>query len=206
MRHATPDDHPGTDGPSLSRAVLVRRALAAAGVVGGGAAVALVADEAGTAPSPDRDLRILRFLLGLEQVQQQFYEQAVAAAALNGELRRFADIVARHEREHVRTLEQVVGPSSSPPTVRPGDAIRDPQAFAATALTLEEATAAAYIGQGAHLTTERITTAARIVSVEARHAAWIRDILGRLPAPDAADPALRPAQATDRIERLGIVE
>ena len=59
----------------------------------------------------------------------------------------------------------------------------------AAAIQLEEATAAAYIGQGANLTSAAMRDAARIVAVEARHAAWIRDLAGADPAPRAADAA-----------------
>jgi hypothetical protein len=39
-----------------------------------------------------------------------------------------------------------------------------------------------------------MATVATLVSVEARQAAWLRDLAGVSPAPRAADPA-RPAQA-----------
>jgi hypothetical protein len=44
------------------------------------------------------------------------------------------------------------------------------------------------------------------VSVEARQAAWVRDILGRNPAPTAFTPTLTPAQTTARLRKLGFVK
>jgi hypothetical protein len=173
-------------------------------VAAGGTAVLLL-EDAGTAASPRRDSTIFRFLLELEYIQEAFYAEARRAGALDGELLRFAEIVGRHEREHVAAVEQIVGPGRERPTLQFGDSVRSPEAFAAAALTLEETTAAAYIVQGASLTAGRMTTAARIVSVEARHAAWMRDMEGRLPAPNAADPAKTAKQAMAAIERTGFV-
>ena len=60
------------------------------------------------------------------------------------------------------------------------------------AIDLEELTLAAYIGQGANLTRDAVGGLARLVSVEARQAAWLRDIAGEMPAPHVADPARSP--------------
>ena len=64
----------------------------------------------------------------------------------------------------------------------------DPKRFARTAIRLEELGLAAYNGAATSLTPDALADAARIVSVEARHAAWIRDIAGANPAPRAAEP------------------
>ena len=53
---------------------------------------------------------------------------------------------------------------------------------------------AALDGQAAGLTKPSLAAVATIVSVEARHAAWIRDLLGELPAPSAANPSQTAAQ------------
>jgi hypothetical protein len=70
---------------------------------------------------------------------------------------------------------------------------------------LEETGTAAYIGQGANLTSPVAVTAGRIASVEARHTAWITNILGRHPAPHAADRALNQQQVTRKIDATGFV-
>ena len=44
---------------------------------------------------------------------------------------------------------------------------------------------------------------ARIVSVESRHAAWIRDLRGMNPAPDAAEPAIEAQRVIDTLKGSG---
>lgn len=191
-----------------SRRDVLAKAFAAAGAVGlAGALGGSLADTALSAPSPAQDLRILNFLLELEYLQQAFYEEAREADALSGERLRFARVVGNHEREHVASLRRVLGSEArSKPAFRFGEAVRNDAKFTAGALTIEETAAAAYIGQAANLTAKRIPTVARIVPVEARHAAWIRDMADRLPAPSAFDPAKSSAQVSKTLERTGFVE
>jgi hypothetical protein len=42
------------------------------------------------------------------------------------------------------------------------------------------------------------------VSVEARHAAWIRSIAGEPPAPDATDTPMSAAEVREGLERIGL--
>jgi hypothetical protein len=190
-----------------SRGDVLVRALAAAGAVGlSGVLVGSLAGSAASAPSPAQDARILNYLLVLEYLQEAFYEEAQAAGALEGELRRFAAVVGDHEREHVSSLRAVLGSDArAKPEFSFGDAVRNERRFAAAAVTLEETAAGAYIGQAANLTEKRITTIARIVPVEARHAAWIRAVINRSPAPNAADPARTQEQVERTLERTGFV-
>ena len=78
--------------------------------------------------------------------------------------------------------------------------------FAATARALEDLGVAALDGQAASLTKLSLASVATIVSVEARHAAWIRDLLGELPAPSASNPAQTAAQVRAAIRRTGFVK
>jgi hypothetical protein len=141
-------------------------------------------------PSRAQDVRILRFLLVLEEAQAAFYDAALRGGALRGDLLEFARTVSPQERQHVEFLRRRLG-SEAPPRPRFdfSEATSRAVRFQDTAIDLEEATAAAYIGQGASLTREAVLDAARIVAVEARHAAWIRDVAGTDPAPRAADVA-----------------
>jgi hypothetical protein len=182
--------------------------VTAAGAVSlGGLVVGSLAGPAASAPSPAQDARILNYLLLLEYLQAGLYEAARTASVLTGELRRFAEIAGDHEREHVDALRAVLGgDAKSKPELQFGEAVENERRFAAAAVTLEETAAAAYIGQAASLTTKRITTVARIVPVEARHAAWIRAIVRREPAPHAADPPRTPQQVERTIKRTGFVK
>jgi hypothetical protein len=186
------------------RQLLARATFGAVAAAAAGALAGLAADAANSAPSPDQETRILNFLLLLEYVQQDLYSEALAAGKLTGELERFAQESSGHEREHVALLRTELGRQARErPTFRFGDALVRQGRFAAAALTLEETAVAAYIGQAANLTPERRQAVARIVSVEARHAAWIRDYVGRLPAPYAADRAKTARAAMETLERTG---
>jgi hypothetical protein len=193
------------EGPFSRRALLERAALAT-GAVGVATLAGAGPEPAASAPSPAQDRRILNFLLLLEYLQEGLYAEALSAGNLTGDLERFAQVAGAHEREHVTALQDELGTTArDKPTFRFGDALAREGRFAAAALTLEETAVAAYIGQAANLTAKRSVAVARIVAVEARHAAWIRDVVGRLPAPLAADRAKTPAAAMATIERTGFV-
>lgn len=180
--------------------------LAAAGLLLGGAAGAVTVEPAAGARSPGQDRRILQFLLQLEYLQAEFYSTAAAVGRLQGELREFAEVVGAHEREHVALLEKRLGRSARPkPRFDFGDATDNARRFARAARRLEETGVAAYIGQGANLTPRSIVSVSAITAVEARHAAWIADFLGRNPAPRAADKARTSKQVLAAIRRTGFL-
>jgi Ferritin-like domain len=62
-------------------------------------------------------------------------------------------------------------------------------------VSLEEAGLGVYNGQAVNLTPKTLAAAARVVSVEARHAAWARAIAGKDPAPLAVDVPVSVSQA-----------
>ena len=78
---------------------------------------------------------------------------------------------------------------------------------------LEDTGVAAYNGQGPRLRRKTLPTAASIVSVEARHAAWIRHIAGgpaydagkNYPAPVAFDPALSKKKVESAVAATGFI-
>jgi len=192
---------------AMSRGQLLTKAVVGAGAAGAAGVLATIAaDSASSAPSPGQDIRILNFLLLLEYLQQDLYSEALAAGNLSGELLRFARVAGGHEREHVAALRRELGGQArGKPAFRFGDALQREGRFAAAAVTLEETAVEAYIGQVANLTPKRREAVAPIISVEARHAAWIRDFVGRLPAPYAADRSKTAEAAMATIERTGFV-
>lgn len=160
---------------------------------------------AASAPSREQDERILNFALGLEELQAGFYANALEQGALTGEPLQFAEVVGEQERRHVAHLRDYLGAAARPePDLDLSGTAASEQAFLRTAHALEEAGVGAYIGQGANLTVQAVAAAAPIVSVEARHAAWIRDMLGLNPAPEAADPAQTVEQVRSSLERVGL--
>ena len=194
----------GDEAIRVERGRFLRDALlVGGGLVLGGTAGVLTGEPAAGAPSPRQDRRILRFLLQLEHLQAEFYSAAATRGRLRGELREFAEVVGAHEREHVTALEKLLGsPGASKPAFDFGDATDDARRFARTARQLEETGVAAYIGQGANLTSRSIVRVAAITAVEARHAAWIADFLGRDPAPRAADKARTTKQVLATVRRF----
>ncbi len=78
-----------------------------------------------------------------------------------------------------------------------------PSAFARAAARLEDAAVGAYNGQAGNVSTKVFAVAARIVCVEARHAAWVRSIEDRDPAPDATDRAWTEAEVRRRLAEIG---
>jgi hypothetical protein len=187
-----------------SRAELLKRSVLLGGVAltAGGLATGLA--RSGTGSLPARDERILNYVLRLERLKEAFYREAVEQGALVGELEQLAALLARHERRHVAFLSKHLGGRAEPAkTYGFGDATRDPDTFAATARKLEEAAVAAYIGQGANLSRALMVPFAQVTSVEARHAAWISDVLREDPAPRAADKAKTPEEVLKMIDSLG---
>jgi hypothetical protein len=191
-----------------SRRQALRAALGGAAIGGGALLGGWAAPQASLGkPSRAQDVRILSFLLVLEQAQAAFYDAALRSRALSGELLRFAQLVAPQEHDHVALLRRRLGGSARPaPRFEFRDATSSPARFRRAAIDLEEATAAAYIGQGASLTRDLVAEAAGIVAVEARHAAWIRDLAGALPAPRPADPARSPGDVLADLRTKGYLQ
>jgi rubrerythrin len=193
----------GRDGHAGTR----RAVLSAASLVAGGILVAGIGAPALGTGSKAGDVEILNFALQLEEMQASLYSQALRHAGLTGELAHYARVVGRHENQHVALLRQTLGSKAQPPpSFDFGDAVTDPDRFASSARALEDLAVAAFDGQAPGLMKPSLAALATIVSVEARHAAWIRDLTGELPAPAAVNPALSTAQATAAIRRTGFVQ
>jgi len=151
-------------------------------------------------------VRILNLVLLLEYVESAFYAEARARGALRGELREFVRVVGAHEQQHLSALKDALGSSArKEPRLRFGKATTDPDAFVAAAIELEDTSVAAYNGQATNLTKPTLAVAAKIVSVEARHAAWIRAIAGKPPAADATDPSLTQGQVQAALQKTGFL-
>jgi hypothetical protein len=190
-----------------SRRALLKVAIASSGgVVLGGVAVERMLGATTATPSARQDRQILNYALLLEYLQATFYAEALSQGRLKGELREFADVVGGHEQAHVAFLKKALGARARrKPAFHFGAATRNPQKFVITAQALEDAGVAAYNGQAANVTRPTLAAAINIVSVEGRHAAWIRDIAGVAPAPYAADAGAAPNEITAKLRSLGLV-
>jgi hypothetical protein len=202
MRDARGDIDSGT-----SRGGFFKKAFAAGGtLVIGGIAIGGLPALVTAAPGPAQDAKILNFALLLEYLEAEFYTQANSGPALRGEAREFARVVGAHERAHVAFLKKALGAKANPkPTFDFKGTTENQAQFLATARVLEDTGVAAYNGQGPNLTKPTLAAAASIVSVEARHAAWVRDILQQNPAPVAFDVAKTQKQIESAVGKTGFI-
>jgi hypothetical protein len=200
-----------------TRADFFRRGAAAGGaLLVGGVAFGGLPELALAKPSKSQDAAILNFALLLEYLESSFYVEAVDKGALSGETLTFAQTVRDHELAHVAFLKTALGAQAmAKPTFDFKDTTSDPDKFRATSIVLEDTGVSAYDGQGARLTKKTLAAAGTIVSVEARHAAWIRRIAGApgypgkpasYPAPAALNPALTMAQVQAAVQSTGFIQ
>jgi rubrerythrin len=196
------------DSDASSRADFVARAVVAGGALAaGGVLVAGLPRLAASAPSAAQDKKILNFALLLEYIEAGFYAEAFAKGKLRGELRDYVSIVRRHEEAHVAFLESALGKDArKKPTLSFGETTSDAAKFTAAAIALEETMIGAYNGQAANLTKPTLAVAAKIVSVEARHAGWIRAIAGENPAPNATDKPKTATEVQSALNRTGFLK
>jgi rubrerythrin len=140
------------------------------------------------------DVQILQFGLRFERLQATFYTQADelgTIARMVEAKRRWARTLGAHERAHVKIIKQVLGPDVEPrPFFSFGDAIESGDAFTRTAVAMEDLTVALLAGVAPAVQNRKLTAALfGLLTVEARHAAWARNIVGSNPAPEAMDKA-----------------
>jgi hypothetical protein len=131
---------------------------------------------------------ILNFALLLEELEAAFY----AAVIRSGKIRdrkelEYIRALGNHEAEHVKFLRSVLGKNATFQTRdlrfnRPGlnVLLRDRETILNTAVALEDTGVHAYNGAGPFIKNPTYLLAAgSIVSVEGRHAAGVRALLGR---------------------------
>ena len=193
-----------------TRASFLRKAgLGTGAILGGGAIAGALPALAGAASS--RDVSILNFALTLEYLEAAFYNEAIAKGSFSGELGTFARVVGRHENKHVSFLKGALGRSAvKKPKFNFKDTTTDEDKFKATAKALEDTGVSAYLGQVGRIQSKMILAAAgSILPIEARHAAWIRDIIGSgtdpSPAPSAFEGARTKAQVLRIVKATGFI-
>jgi hypothetical protein len=145
----------------------------------GGAFLGAIPSIASASTIPASDIAILNFALTLELLESAFYTEAVAKGALSdSDTVRFANVVSQHEADHVAFLKSVLGSQAvATPTFNFQGTTSNQAMFQATADALENTGVHAYLGQLPNIKNKTVLTGAgRILPIEARHAAWIRDI------------------------------
>jgi ferritin-like protein len=173
--------------PPQTRTRLLRAAIGgAAAIVTGLAAAAPGRAASGLSAN---DVGMLRFDLVLEYLQAGLYTEAERLGQLTPKTLAWSRVVGAHERAHAAAIRGILGKKAVPSpafdyrgvTTHEGDFIR-------TAVAFEELTAALLKWQAARLDSRPVIAAvATLHSVETRHAAWIRRIVGLRPAAHAFD-------------------
>jgi hypothetical protein len=191
-------DHLGTK-RELFRSVATKLGVLATTPV----VLAAVSTQAFSQGLPAQVIDILNFALTLEYLEDEFYRTALSSGFIPGQFTEVFSTISRHESEHVYTLTGALGGAA---VAKPRfdftargkypDIFSNFRTFALVSQTLEETGVAAYKGQAPKLTGggQLLTTALRIHSVEARHAAEVRRIRGVRPWNGAFDHPLSKAQ------------
>jgi hypothetical protein len=167
-----------------------RELLRAVPLTGALCAGLLTAGDAGAAPGLTKnDIAILRFDLALEYLQAGLYTEAERLGAVKPRTLAFSRVVGAHERAHARAIKSFLGSKALPsPSFDYRGVTENDTAFVKTAVGFEDLTAALLKWQAPRLDSRSIVAAVLTLhSVETRHAAWIRHIVGVLPATTAFD-------------------
>lgn len=191
----------------LTREALFRTAIGGGAAAAGGALLgARGGSTTQAAPSKSSDSAILNVFLQLEYAQQDLYEAALRTDTLPPDLSEYARVAGGQEAEHIAFLRDRLGGRAQPRQAAHLDGlVASPAAFRRAAIDLEEGALAVYVGQAASLAAGLIAPIAEMVSVDARQAAWIRDLAGVSPAPHAADPSRPPKAVLADLRSKGLI-
>src|SRR5205085_12051408 len=172
---------------ATTRRSFLRRSV---GVAAGLAAFATATSARAAIASTQSDTAILQFDLALEYLQAGLYTEAERLGSLTPKTLAWARVVGAHERAHIQAIKTLLGPRKTvpSPTFDYRNVTSDEQAFIKTAVAFEDLTTALLKWQAPRLDSRSILAAvATLHSVEARHAAWIRHVIGLQPVTGAFD-------------------
>jgi Ferritin-like domain len=168
-----------------------RREFFRRGILGGGALVGILtlADDAGAAlAKTKRDIAIVKFDIVLEYLQSALYVEAQRLGALSPKTLGWARVVGAHELAHAEALKRMVDRPPARPSFNFRGVTEHEANFVKTAVAFEDLTAAILKWQALRLDSPQILAAAATLhTVETRHAAWIRHIIGVPPVASAFD-------------------
>lgn len=194
-------------------------------------------DDAGSNPSSDQlpgvrngkfdlgggDFGILTYAYALEQLEADFYTKVVEGTGFGSFSEEAKDVLSdihKHEVIHREYFKATLTAALPAANVLPslafaytGVNFNDQTSVLQTAKLLEDTGVAAYNGAGQFISEAAyLVVAGQIVSVEARHASAIRDLINPGSADFAAttdanglDPAQKPAIILDAVGDLGLI-
>ncbi|CAN5674166.1 hypothetical protein BH24ACT26_BH24ACT26_13340 [soil metagenome] len=170
-----------------TRAEFLRKAA-----VGGAALLAAMAAPPPEALAKADDVSILNFDLTFEYMQASFYTEAERTGTIDSmrpEMARWARVFGEHERAHVKLLKGALGEAGvAKPFFNFQGVTEDGDRFAKTAVAMEDLTTALLSGQAPRLQSRGLVAVVfSLLTVEARHAAWVRHVVGFTPVTSAFD-------------------
>ena len=174
----------------LTRSSFILRGAVAAGSVYGAGMVSPFVRQA-FAQGGMGDVDVLNFALTLEYLEAAFYQEAAKINGLSDEAVKMVEEFGDHEQQHVdaltNTIQDVGGKPVTAPKVDFGKMNNQSQ-FLKLAVTFEDLGVSAYNGAAPAIKSKEVLAAAgTIVQIEARHAAAIRLLAKKDPAPQAFD-------------------
>jgi len=174
-------------------AFLIRATLAAGATYGAMSAAPFVTKA--LAQDSKGDIDILNYALTLEYLEAEFYTLAAKQVkGLSSYESKLTKELRDNEGEHVDALAATVKKLGGKPAAKPkfdfGGAFGGRAVYLKTANTLEDTGVSAYNGAAPMIESGEVLGAAGgIVQIEARHAAMIRLVRNKPPAPSAFDQA-----------------
>jgi Ferritin-like domain len=138
------------------------------------------------------DVDILNFGLRFERLQATFYTQADELGTIgkmSARRQHWAEVLGAHERAHVRILKKILGDKAGRrPFFNFHGVTESGESFTRTAVAMEDLTVALLSGVTPRVHDRRLTAALfGLLTTEARHAAWARNIVGTTPAARSFD-------------------
>jgi hypothetical protein len=166
--------------------------LRTAALGGGAMLAALAAPPLATAASPARDLKILNFGLRFERLQATFYTEADSVGTvprMSPRRQHWAEVLGAHERAHVRIIKKILGEKAGRRPFFDFHGVTETESgFTRTAVAMEDLTVALLSGVTPQMHNRALTAALfGLLTTEARHAAWARNIVHTTPAARAFD-------------------
>ena len=156
------------------------------------------------------DVGILNYAYALEQLEAAFYTQVILtpySGMSTAEMTLLTDI-RNHEIIHREFFKAALGPNAIAALTPNFAAITfsDRTSLLNTAKAFEDLGVSAYNGAGALISSVNyLALAGKIVSVEARHAAAIRDLLNPKSADFAGDDVVTPTNGLDKASAPSVV-